>query len=216
MALSSSPVPRYLTLTTPLALSCAAAVATALALGIWLLVLASAQAGAFCDVPLASFAALDGAFFLAAAVCGAIASVAFVWWAPAPEQALARGSLGAGLCSICLLAALLLAWLGVKIYGTVLLFGDGLWTRMNAALEGGEPCAPALYRPLSTFMIISWTLPTLLLGVLVLAALAWSLWEAYVAATRPKRDEDEERNPWLSFEGMRPSWEMRDDNETHV
>lgn len=116
-------------------------------------------------------------------------------------------------------SALALAWLGVKLWGTVLLFSGGLWTRMGEPQPAGaEPCAPALYTPLAVFMIVAWTLPAALLGLAALAALAWSLWEAYAAATgagaRKRHDEEAaaeaERNPWLAeFEGTRATnpWE---------
>ena len=116
-------------------------------------------------------------------------------------------------------SALALAWLGVKLWGTVLLFSGGLWTRMGEPQPAGaEPCAPALYTPLAVFMIVAWTLPAALLGLAALAALAWSLWEAYAAATgagaRKRLDEEAaaeaERNPWLAeFEGTRATnpWE---------
>jgi hypothetical protein len=120
--------------------------------------------------------------------------------------------------SPCSQSALALAWLGVKLWGTVLLFSASLWTRMGEPQPAGaEPCAPALYMPLAVFMIVAWTLPAALLGLAALAALAWSLWEAYAAATGAgarKRHDDEaaeaERNPWLAeFEGTRATnpWE---------
>ena len=199
-------------------------VAALLSLGIWLLVLASAQASAVCEVPLAAFARVDGACYLVAGLLGGVAAAAFVLWAPPLEGAggggVPRAALAGGLVSVCALAALALGWLGVKLWGTVLLFGNDLWTRqmLQGAAALPAPCDPALYSPLAIFMIIAWTLPAGLLGLAALAALAFALAEAYAAATgagaRKRRDEDAaaeaERNPWLAeFEGMRATnpWE---------
>ena len=190
-----------------------------LALGIWLQILASIEAGSACEVPLQTFARVDGALYLLAAVLGAAAAVSFVWWAP-PLVAGAwppRAALAGGLFSICALSALALSWLGVKLWGTVLLFANALWMRMRSATAlSPPPCAPALYDPLSALMIVAWTLPVLLLGLAALAALAWSLTEAYTVATgggareRKRREEAEaEANPWLKFESTQANnpWE---------
>ena len=190
------------------------------ALGIWLLVLASAQASSACEVPLVTFARVDGALYIVASVLGTSAAVSFVWWAP-PLTAGSwspRAALAGGLVSVCVLATIALGWLGVKLWGTVLLFANSLWVRMRAdSTFTPLPCAPALYEPLSVLMIVAWTLPVLAIGVAVLAALAWSLAEAYALATggstrdRKRREEAEaEDNPWnKEFQGTQASnpWE---------
>ena len=251
---------------TPARLLSALLIAVSLALGVWLLVLAAAQRGAPCEVALAGYATLDGAFFIVAGGIGALAALVFL-----RSDGDSRGAwpLAAGLTSVCCLAALLIAWMGVKLYGTgawrralrrtraharlerysartsahaisrftqtpppppssplpVLLFGNSLWSRQTAAVAGLEPCAPALYQPLAIFTIICWTLPILLICLALLGVLAWSLWEAYVFATRRAKraaeeggDEGEaaaaaEPNPWLTFEGMPAAWELREEDE---
>ena len=210
---------------TPARLICGLLVLLSLALGIWLVVLGAAQRGAECEVALASYSTLDGSFFLAGAAVGGAA--AFVFLRHDGEAVRGEGAtlpLAAGLTFVCCLAALLMAWVGVKIYGTVLLFGNSLWSRQQAAVAAASaltepPCAPALYQPLAVYVIVCWTLPVLLVFLAVLAALAWSLWEAYAYATdagRAKREEEEGRNepnPWLNWEGSQPAWELREDDE---
>jgi hypothetical protein len=190
--------------------------------GGWLLWMASRFSQAACEVPLVLYARVDGAASVFAAVCLLIIlTFCFTdvkprqgpWWAC---------SVGAALCSVCFLATLLLGWLGIKIWGSVLLYGDGLWTRMKHAEPGSEPCDPQLYHPLSIFMIVSWTAPVVVGIFAALAILAVVLGCVYVEAvyggpkaTKPPHgesegEEDEPLHAWAGWQGTPASWLSRE------
>ena len=116
----------------------------ALALGVFMLWVGVHGASLACEVPLARFAVVDGSLSLLLAVLQVVLAVGLL-----PGTAAARGSLrGAWLVvGAAVLVALVAAALGVRVWGTVLAFGDGLWGRMAAADAAALPCAPALYNP---------------------------------------------------------------------
>ena len=152
--------------------SLACGAAGALALGVFMLFVGARGASLPCEVPLARFALVDGSISLVLAVLQTVLAVSML-----PAAAAARGSLrgawlviGAGV-----LFMLVLASLGVRVWGTALAFGGGLWTRMAAA-DGaaaaataasaiGEvsvavvyPCDPFLYNSSAIFLLVIWGL----------------------------------------------------------
>lgn len=137
----------------------------ALGLAVFLLWLGIEHSDSACDVPLASYARGEGAIW--SVVAGLLAVVAALDILNPRKLECWRTSLAASLCAACLLLTMLLAWLGVKIYGSILLYADALYSRMQSP---SPPCADDLYWPLSTYMIISWVVPVLALVLLVLGA----------------------------------------------
>lgn len=138
----------------------------ALGLAVFLLWLGIEHSETSCVVPLASYARGEGSIW--AVVAGLLAVVAALDILNPRKLECWRTSLAASLCAACLLLTMLLAWLGVKIYGSILLYADALYSRMQSATP--PPCAGDLYWPLSTYMVISWVVPVLALVLLVLGA----------------------------------------------
>jgi hypothetical protein len=174
-------------------------------IGAWLLWLGSHYSTASCPVPLATYSVVDGAMNVTA---GVALLIVFLWWhlrvKPSQQSFLWPASLGLAMLSLCALLVVILSYLGVKIWGTTLAFGDALWTKMHAATtEISElPCAPALYFPLAVFLIISWVAPVLLVLLALCVAITTFLATTYQKAL-DKRQKGEEAEPWAGFEGMR-------------
>ena len=156
-----------------ISLSCGAV--GALALGVFMLFVGARGAALPCEVPLARFALVDGSLSLVLAALQAVLAVSML-----PAAAATRGSLrGAWLVlSAGVLVALVVVALAVRVWGTALAFGGGLWTRMalaesavaaaTAAVEaagssmaGSYPCDPTLYNPAAIFLLVVWSLVAL-------------------------------------------------------
>ena len=127
----------------------------ALAAGLLLVIVGAQNGGSACAVPLARYAVVDGSLSLAV---GAALIASAVLGAGAPQLASLRGAWL--IMTSAATAALVLVLLGVRIWGTVLAFGDGLWARMADAAAAGTPppCEPALYAPVAILLLVVWSL----------------------------------------------------------
>jgi hypothetical protein len=136
----------------------------AAAVGVLLLVIGARELGATCTVPLARYALTDGALGLAVGISlAALAALAAAETAAPPppqQQQQQQASLRSDVLVLAsaALGLLVLAALGVRLWGTVLAFGGNLWAHMQLAAAAGTPppCAPELYNVVAIVILVGW------------------------------------------------------------